>query len=91
MPYIHSLVTGDMVQKGKPNPDIYLLAAKSLGADPVDCLVFEDTVVGMIGIKNAKMDGVKVFDGEFDCDHIIKADEAWEARDTGLSIPIKMD
>ena len=45
----------------------------------------------MIGIKNAKMDGVKVFDGEFDCDHIIKADEAWEARDTGLSIPIKMD
>lgn len=81
MPYIDTLVTGDLVQKGKPNPDIYLLAAHNLNAAPQDCLVFEDTVVGMQGCKRAHMDAIKVFDGAFDCDHIIKHDELWPARE----------
>ncbi len=81
MPFIDALVTGDMVTNGKPNPDIYLLASSKLNTTPADCLVFEDTVVGMQGIKNAKMDAVKVYDGDFDCDHVIKADEPWAGRD----------
>ena len=76
-PYIHALVTGDQVVRGKPNPDIYLLAASKLNAPADQCLVFEDTVVGMQGIKNAKMAAVKVFDGEYDCDHVILPDEEW--------------
>lgn len=77
MPYIDALVTGDMVVRGKPNPDIYLLAAAKLNTNPQDCVVFEDTVVGMQGIKNAGMAAVKVFEGELDCDHVITLDEAW--------------
>lgn len=81
MPYIHALVTGEMVQKGKPNPDIYLLAAHKLNVEAHDCLVFEDTIVGMAGCKNARMSGIKVFDGAFDCDHIISPDELYEPRE----------
>lgn len=81
MPYIATLVTGEMVEHGKPNPDIYLLAAKNLNANPQDCLVFEDTVVGMQGCKRAHMDAIKVFDGHFDCDHIIAHNEIWPARE----------
>ena len=32
---------------GKDQPDVYLLAAKRLGAAPADCTVFEDLLVGM--------------------------------------------
>ncbi|KAJ2719910.1 hypothetical protein GGI07_004925 [Coemansia sp. Benny D115] len=32
---------------GKPNPEGYLLAAKRMGKDPVDCVVFEDAVAGV--------------------------------------------
>lgn len=77
MPYIDALVTGDLVTRGKPNPDIYLLAAERLNVPPQDCVVFEDTVIGMQGIKNARMAAVKVFEGELDCDHVITLAEPW--------------
>ena len=43
---------------GKDQPDVYLLAAKRLGAAPADCTVFEDLLVGM---KSAKSVGMKVW------------------------------
>jgi len=43
------------VPKGKPAPDVFLLAAKRLGADPARCIVFEDIVPGIIGGKAAGM------------------------------------
>lgn len=51
-----SIVTGDMVQKGKPDPAIFLLAASNIGVDPNDCLVIEDGISGMIA---AKLGGMK--------------------------------
>ncbi len=36
----------DMVAKSKPAPDVYLLAAKTLGVAPERCIVIEDTVTG---------------------------------------------
>ena len=65
-----------MVEHGKPNPDIYLLAAQKLQSKADQCLVFEDSVLGMKGAKAAKMDAVKVFDGHFDCEAIIRADNS---------------
>ncbi|MFW2380519.1 MAG: HAD-IA family hydrolase [Acidimicrobiales bacterium] len=41
-----STVTADDVSHGKPYPDPYLLAARSLGVDPTDCVVFEDSASG---------------------------------------------
>ena len=43
------IITGDdkRIKKGKPNPDIFLLAAKELGVDPKECIIFEDSVLGV--------------------------------------------
>ncbi len=50
-----SIVTGDMVQRGKPDPAIFLLAAENIAIDPKDCLVIEDGISGMIAAKSANM------------------------------------
>ena len=39
-------VVAEDVANGKPSPDPYLLAAKRLGVDPADCIVFEDSPSG---------------------------------------------
>ena len=43
----------DDVEKGKPHPDIFLVAAQRLGVDPKDCIGFEDADFGMLAIKSA--------------------------------------
>lgn len=48
-----SVVAGDDVERGKPFPDIYLLAAKKLGLKPELCLAFEDTQSGVAAAKSA--------------------------------------
>jgi beta-phosphoglucomutase family hydrolase len=53
--YFDVFVTGEEVQKGKPNPDIFLLAAQRLSIDPSNCLVFEDAINGVIAAKSAGM------------------------------------
>jgi HAD superfamily hydrolase (TIGR01509 family) len=52
--------TGDEVARGKPAPDIFLLAAERLGADPARCLVVEDTPLGVDAAKAAGMRCVAV-------------------------------
>lgn len=44
----------------KPHPDMLLLAAKQMGVEPQDCVVFEDSINGILGAKNAKMHCVGV-------------------------------
>ena len=39
--------------KGKPNPAVFLLAAKLLGVDPINCLVIEDSIAGVEAAKSA--------------------------------------
>lgn len=41
------MITAEDVQAGKPDPAGYLLAAKRLGVEPADCLIFEDATVGI--------------------------------------------
>jgi HAD superfamily hydrolase (TIGR01509 family) len=43
------------VANGKPAPDLFLLAARSLGVDPADCIVIEDTVRGIEAARRAGM------------------------------------
>ena len=51
------LVTAEDVTRGKPAPDGFLAAAKRLGADPEDCLVWEDAPAG---IASAEASGASV-------------------------------
>ncbi len=47
------LVTADDVERGKPHPDPFLLAAERLGVDPTDCLVVEDAPGGLAAARAA--------------------------------------
>ncbi|MGB1448763.1 MAG: HAD family hydrolase [Flavobacteriaceae bacterium] len=53
--YFHSTTGGDQIEKGKPHPEIFLLAAKKLGVAPQDCLAFEDTQSGIQAAQAAGM------------------------------------
>ncbi|GIQ82164.1 HAD hydrolase, subfamily IA [Kipferlia bialata] len=44
----------------KPEPEVYLQAAKLIGVDPAKCIVFEDTLSGVQGGKNAGMKVVNI-------------------------------
>ncbi len=45
--YFDVMIYGDMVKNSKPAPDIFLQAAKCLGEDPANCVVFEDSNNGV--------------------------------------------
>ena len=49
------IVDGTLVQKAKPDPEVFLLAASLLGVAPENCVVFEDAVAGVEAAKNAGM------------------------------------
>ncbi|UQX86642.1 HAD family phosphatase [Jatrophihabitans telluris] len=42
-----SLVTGDQLSRGKPDPEAYLTAARRLGVDPTRCVAIEDSPAGL--------------------------------------------
>ena len=58
--YLDAIVSGDDVHEGKPNPEIYLLAAERLGAEPAQCVVFEDSPHGVEAAHRAGMKCVAV-------------------------------
>ena len=49
------IVTFEDYSERKPNPESYLITAKKLGVEPKDCVVIEDSSVGINAAKNAGM------------------------------------
>jgi len=70
------VINGDdpRLARGKPAPDIFLLAARDLGADPAGCLVFEDAPAGVAAAKAAGMQVVAVPDPANDRTRFAAAD-----------------
>ncbi len=70
------IVIGDdpEVKRGKPAPDIFLLAAERLGKLPVQCLVFEDSPVGVEAARAAGMAVIAVPDPHLELDIFRDAD-----------------
>ena len=61
--------TVDNVKKGKPEPDIFLYAAKTMGENVKDCIVIEDSIAGMTAAKRAGIEciaflGCDMYDGK---------------------------
>ncbi|MFS0489735.1 beta-phosphoglucomutase [Leadbetterella byssophila] len=66
--YFQVIIDGNQISKGKPDPEVFLLAAKTLQLSPALCVVFEDAEAGIEAALAAGMYAVGVGDLE-------KADE----------------
>ena len=51
--YFEVKISGDMVSRCKPEPEIYLTAAKALGVKPEECIIFEDARAGFEAARRA--------------------------------------
>lgn len=60
--FFEKIIGGDMVTKSKPEPDIFLCAAKELGVTAEDCIVIEDSYNGIRAAHAAGMTPVMVPD-----------------------------
>jgi len=54
------IVSAEDVHRGKPDPEVYLLAAARVGASPERCVVVEDAVAGVEGARTAGMRSIGV-------------------------------
>jgi beta-phosphoglucomutase-like phosphatase (HAD superfamily) len=80
--YFETRVTGDEVRESKPEPEIYLLAARRLDVEPARCVVLEDSVPGVRAALAAGMTPIQVPD-------LVKPDAA--SRALGHRIVASLD
>jgi len=55
-----AIVDGNNVSKAKPNPEVFLIAAKKLKKEPVDCIVIEDALAGVQAANIANMTSIGI-------------------------------
>lgn len=53
-----ALFSSRMVERGKPHPELFLLAAREMGSDPFACAVVEDGALGVRAARSAGMDAL---------------------------------
>ena len=58
--FFSAIVAAEDVKRGKPDPEVFLTAAKRIGADPASGVVFEDALVGIAAGRAAGMRVVAV-------------------------------
>lgn len=61
-PYFSLVVSGNALERGKPFPDVFLMAAEQAGKTPSQCLVVEDSFNGVLAGKAAGMKTVMIPD-----------------------------
>ncbi|MBK3644417.1 MULTISPECIES: HAD-IA family hydrolase [unclassified Streptomyces] len=90
-----TLIAADDITRGKPDPEPYLLAARQLGVDPADCVVFEDAPAGLAAGRAAGMTTVALTTThqahELDADLVVKDLSALSAlvTDRGVEISVR--
>jgi beta-phosphoglucomutase len=78
--YFRVVIDGDQVPRPKPDPEIYLLAARRLGVAPARAVAFEDSFVGIEAVHRAGMKCVAIA-STFPFEQLRDATEAdWVAR-----------
>ena len=61
MHYFDAIIDGNKTTRSKPDPEVFLLGAQAIGAEPKECIVFEDAEKGVEA----------ALDGGFSCDQPI--------------------
>lgn len=62
LPYFDKVICGDMVQRSKPEPDIYLEACRQIQEQPEECYAIEDSYNGIRAAKRAGLHPIMVPD-----------------------------
>lgn len=60
--FFETRTTGEMVEHSKPNPEIYLMACKSIGMKPEECVAIEDSLNGIRSAHAAGLHPIMVID-----------------------------
>lgn len=55
-----AVIGADDIEHSKPHPEIFLKAAENLGMAPEECLVFEDSLMGLEAVRRAGMDAFAI-------------------------------
>ena len=58
--FFQKIISADEVVHGKPDPEVFLKAAASIGRKPQECVVFEDSFAGLQAARAGKMKSVGV-------------------------------
>ena len=58
--FFSSVIGGDMVNRRKPDPEIYLRTVDAIGVSAGSCLAFEDSTHGVNAAKNAEVYGIAI-------------------------------
>ena len=66
--YFDVVISGEQFKETKPHPEIFLHTAKQLNVDPEDCMVIEDSTMGITAGYNAGMCVVALSDPRFNFD-----------------------
>ena len=59
-PFFDAVAADEDVERGKPDPQVFLVAAEKLGAPPARCVVVEDSPAGLEGARRAGMRSVGI-------------------------------
>ena len=60
--YFDCIITGDMIENGKPNPDIFLYATQNLNISPENSVVIEDSINGINASINGNIRAIMIPD-----------------------------
>lgn len=85
------VITGDMVKKRKPDPEIYNAVSKHFGVTNNQCLVFEDSMPGIEAAKRAKMDTIAIYDPMWDINPQLYPDTVLFYETDFMSLPHNLD
>ena len=58
--YFSSIICGDEVSKGKPDPEMYIKTLSNLNVNKNECIIFEDSIEGVTAAKNANIKAIGV-------------------------------
>ncbi|MBK8112410.1 MAG: beta-phosphoglucomutase [Saprospiraceae bacterium] len=85
MSYFDFISDGNSTDKSKPDPEVFLIAAKGMGKLPEECIVVEDSIKGIEAAKVGGFRTLGIGDAEVlsDAEYIVKdlAQVSWEELD----------
>jgi HAD superfamily hydrolase (TIGR01509 family) len=67
------VITRDLVERAKPDPDLFLAAAERLGVDIEDCVVVGDSVWDLLAARRARALGIGVLSGGYGREELERA------------------